>query len=67
MDCQRKMPQDLVGKVREQPAHDGLEAFWASGFVHSLALVPGFGLGLRFPGRTGGCTGHQKAAAKSVT
>ena len=41
------MPKDLVGKVREQPAHDGLEAFWASGCVQSLALVLGFGPRLR--------------------
>ena len=41
------MPKDLVGKVREQPAHDGLEAFWASGCVQSLALVLSFGPGLR--------------------
>jgi hypothetical protein len=44
------MLKDLFGKVREQPAHDGLEAFRASGFVQSLVLVLGIGPGLRFLG-----------------
>ena len=42
--CLQGLPKGLFGKLRGQPAHDGLEAFRASGFGLSLELFLGFEL-----------------------